>query len=171
MSNKRNPMDVQTDFERHKERHSENPTEPIHSGLLKGIIAALCIIAAAAVIIIPIIVSGNRTSRLSIPDNIDKITIYQSGGSQTTLSYTDSGTIGQLTDYLTSLKLKTAKGVNEKEGILLGGGWEIRMFSGGSVYGINLIGNTYLQDPDGNWWTITDGEDQLFEELVKELQH
>ena len=38
MGNKTNPMDVQTDFDRHKERHQESHTEPIHSASLKWIL-------------------------------------------------------------------------------------------------------------------------------------
>lgn len=168
MGNKTNPMDVQTDFDRHKERHQETPTEPIHRASLKWIIIGACILAAAALFVIPIIISANRTGHLELPENINKITIYKAGTSGTTFSYTDSEKLTKLTDFLSSLDLKPASGVNEKEGIILGGGWEIRMDSDGSVSGVKLLGE-YVQDPDGIWWVISAGEGHKFEELLRSM--
>ena len=132
MSNKINPMDVRTDFDRYKERHQETPTEPIRSASLKTIIIVACVLVVAALLVIPIIISANRTKHLALPEKINKITIYKEGTALTTFSYTDSEKIGKLTDYLTSLKLKPAAGINEKEGMILGSEWEIKMESEGS---------------------------------------
>lgn len=112
MSNKTNPMDVRTDFDRYKERHQKTPTEPIHSTSLKTIIIGACVLVVAALIVIPIIISATRARHLARPEKINKITIYKEGTAGTTFSYTDSEKIGKLTDYLTSLKLKLANETN-----------------------------------------------------------
>jgi len=167
MSNKTNPMDVRTDFDRYKERHQKTPTEPIRSTSLKAIIIGACVLVVAALIVIPIIISATRTRHLALPEKINKITIYKEGTAGTTFSYTDSEKIGKLTDYLTSLKLKPVAGINEKEGILLGGEWEIKMDSEGSVSGVNLFGNEFVQDPEGEWWVISSKGKPDFEELLR----
>ena len=116
------------------------------------------------------IISACGSSRhISLPSDVDKITVYLSGGSQTTVSYTDSEKIEKIIDYLASLSLKSATGINEQEGILLGGGWEITMFSGESACGVILIGSEYIQDPDGKWWQISAEPEYDFEDLLKSL--
>lgn len=168
MGNKTNISDVQTDFERFNERHREGHTEPIHNGYVKWIIIIACIIVAAAVIIIPIVISENRTDHLSLPEDINKITIYKEGTAGTTFSYTDEEKIDRVLEYLNSLKLKSTTRTPYGPQEFYTGGWQISAFSAGEKYGLELVGNKYLQDPDGVWWEITSAEAEQFEELLKE---
>ena len=86
MSEKNNPPDVSTDFDKYKDRHSENPIKLIRKGYIKWIIIAACVVIAITLFVIPIIL-GNRAKPILMPADIKEVTVYYEGTANTTFSY------------------------------------------------------------------------------------
>jgi len=168
MSNKTNAMDVRTDFNRFRERHSEKTIEPIHNGYVKWISIAACIIAAVALFLIPVLVS-NRAKPILMPADIKDITIYREGTAGTTFSYTDAEKINRLTDYLTSLKLHSTTRTPYGPQEFYTGEWQIRITGREGACGVTIVGNKFFQHPDGTWWTISEEQASEFESLLRSM--
>lgn len=109
----------------------------------------------------------SHSGRISLPHNIDRISFYQQGGSLSTVSYTEEAKIKVFVDYLYSLEMASATDPNNVENIV-GGGWQIRLYSNGEISGIDISGGKYLQAPDGSWWQLSQEQITELENLLKE---
>ena len=169
MSEKNNPPDVSTDFDKYKDRHSENPIKLIRKGYIKWIIIAACVVIAITLFVIPIIL-GNRAKPILMPADIKEVTVYYEGTANTTFSYTDAEKINRLADYLTSLKLHSTTRTPYGPQEFYSGEWQITITGKEGVCGVKIVGNKFFQHPDGTWWTITDEQASDFEELIKTMK-
>ena len=103
---------------------------------------------------------------VSLPENIDKLTVSWNGSSRTTFSYTDPAKIKSMAEYLSSLVLETTK----KDPTLYdGGGWAITVFSGDETLEMNHYGNMFFQTADKKWWEISYEQAAEFDELIKKM--
>ena len=103
---------------------------------------------------------------VSLPENIDKLTVSWNGSSRTTFSYTDPAKIKSVAEYLSSLVLETTK---EDPTLYAGGGWVITVFSGDETLEMNHYGNMFFQTADKKWWEISYDQAAELDELVKKM--
>ena len=102
---------------------------------------------------------------VSLPENIEKMTVSWNGGPRTTFSYTDPGKIKRLAENLSSLVLETTK----KDPTLYdGGGWVIEVISDKETLEMIHYGNMFFQTADGKWWGISYEQAEGFEDLLKQ---
>ena len=169
MSNKTNPMDVRTDFDRYKERHQETKTNPLH-GKEKWIAGIIIIAVIIFLCLFPFISSCSRKPKLELI-NVQKITIYKEGTAGTTFSYTDAGKIEKLTGYIESLDFKSTTRTPNGPQEFYTGGWQINMNVKiqTAPLAMEIVGNKFFQDPTGVWWLIPEDEAVGFEELLRSI--
>ena len=131
------------------------------------IIIGICVIVALALAFIIFHAARNKVKPILMPADIEKITIYREGTAGTTFSYTNAEKITKLTNYLTSLKLKSTTRTPYGPEIFIGGEWQIRII-GEDICGMKIVGNEFFQHPDGSWWIISQEQAEGFETLLKE---
>ena len=101
---------------------------------------------------------------VSLPSQIDKLTISWNGGPRTTFSYTDPAKIKSITEYLSSLVLEAT----EKDPTIYdGGGWVITVLSGDETFEMKHYGNAFFKTTDGIWWELSYDQAAEFEDLLK----
>ena len=161
MSNKRNSIDVTTDYENEHKKL-------IHNRYVKWIVAASCIIVAVTLFLLPSL-PGNKAKLILMPAEISKITIYKEGTAGTTFSYLDAEKINNLTDYLQSLKLQPTTRTPYGPELFYTGEWQIRILGREGSCEVKIVGNELFQHPDGTWWKISQEEAVAFEDLLKSM--
>ena len=85
---------------------------------------------------------------VTLPDDIEKITIAWDGGPLTTFSYTDSAKIEKLVEYFTTLDLSPTK---EDPTQYVGGSWMITISTGSETIEMVHFGNQFFMVPTGEW--------------------
>ena len=104
--------------------------------------------------------SGN----VSLPLEIDRVTISWNASPRTTLSYTDPAKIKSIAEYLSSLVLDAT----EKDPTVYdGGGWVITVHSGAETFEMNHYGNAFFKTTDGIWWELSYNQAAEFDDLLK----
>ena len=101
---------------------------------------------------------------VSLPSQIDKLTISWNGGPRTAFSYTDPAKIKSITEYLSSLVLEAT----EKDPTIYdGGGWVITVRYGGETLEMQHYGNMFFQTAEGKWWELSYDQAAGFDDLLK----
>ena len=107
---------------------------------------------------------GQKENKISLPDNIEKITI--SAGPARTFSYTDSAKIEKLVAYFEGLELRPSN-KNPSNTKYVGFSWNITIEAGWET--INMIHfSTFFLTPDGNWFAISYDQSEEFQDILEE---
>lgn len=109
--------------------------------------------------------SNKTNGTVTLPENIDKLTIALNSGPALTFSYTDGEKIRVIAEYLSSLDLTPTK---EDPSEYTGGGWEITVTSGTNTIDLFHYGNLFFKTADGKWWAISYEQAEKFTTLLKE---
>ena len=127
------------------------------------------IISLVVIIMITLLVACGKkqngpSGSVSLPSQIDKVTISWNASPRTTFSYTDPAKIKSMIEYLSSLVLEKTK----KDPTLYdGNGWVITVLSGDEAFEMNHFGNAFFKTTDGIWWELSYDQAAGFEDLLK----
>ncbi len=127
------------------------------------------IISLVVIIMITLLVACGKkqngpSGSVSLPSQIDRVTISWNASPRTTFSYTDPAKIKSMIEYLSSLVLEKTK----KDPTLYdGNGWVITVLSGDETFEMNHYGNAFFKTSDGIWWELSYNQAAGFEDLLK----
>ncbi|MBQ3199571.1 MAG: hypothetical protein IJB67_04335 [Firmicutes bacterium] len=102
---------------------------------------------------------------ITLPDNIEKITVAWNGGPLTTFSYTDSAKNEKLVEYFTTLELSPTK---EDPAQYNGGSWTITISTGSETIEMVHFGNLFFMTPTGEWCNMSYEQAAEMENILKE---
>ena len=102
---------------------------------------------------------------VTLPDDIEKITIAWDGGPLTTFSYTDSAKKEKLVEYFTTLDLSPTK---EDPAQYDGGSWMITISTDSETIKMVHFGNQFFMTPTGEWCDMSYEQAAEFKNILKE---
>jgi hypothetical protein len=127
------------------------------------------ILSLVVIIMITLLVACGKkqngpSGSVSLPSQIDRVTISWNASPRTTFSYTDPAKIKSMIEYLSSLVLEAT----EKDPTIYdGGGWVITVRYGGETLEMQHYGNMFFQTAEGKWWELSYDQAAGFDDLLK----
>lgn len=109
--------------------------------------------------------SCSQKDKISLPDDVSKITVAPYYSDDMTFEYTDKTKIAALTDYFKSLEpLKTSDSPENYVGAMT---YSVTVVSSSEDVHYTIAGSTFFKIEDGSWMLIQYEKGEEFVELLK----